>query len=143
MKWLIHLAFFSVGICDDLTLIKQARLDQNEAIAKGNVELAASFWTEDVTLRRGLGSALTGKEAYTKALDATVYIRLPTSIDVSEDWPLAFESGTWTAQKDDKDLMSGKYSAQWVKREDKWLIRSEVFVALKCQDDCNHYEALP
>jgi hypothetical protein len=27
-------------------------------------------------------------------------------------------------------VIGGSYSAQWVKRADKWLIRSEVFVAL-------------
>jgi hypothetical protein len=28
-------------------------------------------------------------------------------------------------------VIGGQYSAQWVKRGDRWLIRSEVFVALK------------
>jgi hypothetical protein len=27
-------------------------------------------------------------------------------------------------------VIEGRYSAQWLKRADKWLIRSEVFVAL-------------
>ena len=27
-------------------------------------------------------------------------------------------------------VISGRYSAQWVKRDGNWLIRSEVFVAL-------------
>ena len=29
-------------------------------------------------------------------------------------------------------VIGGRYSAQWVKRGDQWLIRSEVFVALTC-----------
>ena len=30
-------------------------------------------------------------------------------------------------------VIGGRYSAQWVKRGDRWLIRSEVFVALDMQ----------
>jgi hypothetical protein len=29
-------------------------------------------------------------------------------------------------------VIGGRYSAQWVKRDGRWLIRSEVFVALTC-----------
>ena len=29
-------------------------------------------------------------------------------------------------------VIGGRFSAQWVKRDGKWLIRSEVFVALSC-----------
>jgi hypothetical protein len=29
-------------------------------------------------------------------------------------------------------VIGGRYSAQWVKRGGRWLIRSEVFVALTC-----------
>jgi hypothetical protein len=29
-------------------------------------------------------------------------------------------------------VIGGRYSVQWVKRDGRWLIRSEVFVALTC-----------
>jgi hypothetical protein len=31
-------------------------------------------------------------------------------------------------------VIGGRYSAQWVKRGDRWLIRAEVFVALTCSE---------
>jgi hypothetical protein len=43
---------------NDVELIRQARLHQNDAMAIGNIEAAASFWTEDVTLRRRLGASI-------------------------------------------------------------------------------------
>lgn len=133
----------------DAEAIRQARLDQNHAMAIGDVERAASFWTDDITLRRGLGSSLIGKEAYRAWLEnapnkeGLIYVREPDFIEVSSNWPLAYESGTWTAQRGDAVVITGRYSAQWVKREGSWLIRSEVFVALSCSDEGCTFLALP
>jgi hypothetical protein len=70
---------------------------------------------------------------------ATVFRREPDRVDVSanERWPLAFESGTWTgrAARDGRPLIRGRYAAQWIKRDGRWLIRAEVFVALGCSGD--------
>lgn len=125
----------------DARAIRTARLAQNAAMAAGDVDLAAHWWTEDVTIRRGLGAGLSGIEAY-KAIvahaplsdTALVYWRTTTDVNVSLAWPLAFETGTWTARVAGKgpSLITGRYSAQWVKRNKQWLIRAEVFVALKC-----------
>ncbi len=142
MKFLIY----TLAMCTtpDADLIKQSRLQQNEAMAKGKTELAASFWTDDVTLRRGLGTAVHGKEAYRALLDSPIlFVRIPDAIEVSPHWPLAYESGNWTALKEDQTIMTGKYAAQWVKRADKWLIRSELFVALQCEEDPGLYPNLP
>jgi hypothetical protein len=54
---------------------------------------------------------------------------------VSPRWPLAFETGTWEGHLGTMagpTVVGGRYSAQWVKRGGRWLIRSEVFVALTC-----------
>jgi len=137
---------------DDADAIRQARLAQNEAIAAGDADRVASFWTDDVTLRRGLGGSTIGKEAYRAIFEAVpnreshIFVRELEFIEVSSDWPLAFESGTWTARRGSADgpaVISGRYSAQWVKREGIWLIRSEVFVALKCCDEVCNWPALP
>ena len=64
-----------------------------------------------------------------------IYQRLTKEIDVSTTWPLAFESGMWEGHQGTLAgpvVIGGRYSAQWVKRGDRWLIRSEVFVALTC-----------
>jgi hypothetical protein len=37
----------------------------------------------------------------------------------------------------------GRYAAQWVKRQGRWLIRSEVFVALTCSGIGCSYTAVP
>ena len=121
--------------------IKQARLQQNAAIIRHDLDAIASYWTDDVTICRGLGLQLAGKAAYRKLFegddptskDVIIYERIPASVEVSAVWPLAFETGTWKGHLgNDKGpvVIGGRYSAQWVKRADKWLIRSEVFVAL-------------
>jgi hypothetical protein len=82
---------------DERTAIQAARVAQNKAIAAGDLDRAAGFWTEDVTVRRALGQPLAGC----------------------------------------------RYSAQWVKRGDQWLIRSEVFVALTCTSGGCESAAVP
>ena len=99
----------------DQEAVRAARTAQNEAIAAGDLDRAASFWTEDVTVRRALGQPLSGRDAAR---------------------PLAFETGVWQGHQGSPAgpvVIGGRYSAQWVKRGDRWLIRSEVFVALTCR----------
>jgi ketosteroid isomerase-like protein len=121
--------------------IKAARLRQNTAIAEHKIDEIASYWTDDVTICRGLGFQLMGKAAYRKLFEGDdptsteqiVYERIPTSIDVATAWPLAFETGTWQGHRGGARgpaIIQGRYSAQWVNRGGQWLIRSEVFVAL-------------
>ena len=126
----------------DRALVRAARTAQNEAIASGDLDRVAGFWTDDVTVRRALGQPLTGRDAARKALEPPpppdshlVYQRLTKEVDVSAKWPLAFESGIWEGHQRTLAgpvIIGGRYSAQWVKRDGRWLIRSEVFVALTC-----------
>lgn len=128
----------------DRHAVRAARTAQNQAIAAGDLDRAASFWTEDVTVRRALGQPLSGREAARKALEppaapAThlIYQRMTKEVEVSPKWPLAFETGVWEGHLDTSTgpvVIGGRYSAQWVKRGDRWLIRSEVFVALTCSE---------
>lgn len=121
--------------------IEQARLRQNAAIVRGDLVEIAAYWTDDVTICRGLGAQLAGKPAYlelfaadAKSAEKIVYQRRPTSVEVSSVWPLAFETGEWQGHlgtEQGPTVIGGRYSAQWVKRGDRWLIRSEVFVALE------------
>src|SRR5689334_3335678 len=82
------------SLVDEAEMVRQARLYQNNAMAIGNIEAAASFWTEDVTLRRGLGASIIGKDAYRALLDpfpnenSLIYVREPDLIDISPHWPL-------------------------------------------------------
>src|SRR3954468_12759111 len=135
------LALIVAAPIDDAA-IRAARVAQNAAIAAGDLDRAASFWTEDVTVRRALGQALSGRDAARKALEAPappashlIYQRLTKEVEVSPTWPLAFETGTWEGHADSiagSVVIGGRFSAPWGKRGDRWLIRSEVFVALTC-----------
>ena len=125
----------------DEPAIRAARSAQNRAIAADDLDRVASFWTDDVTVRRALGAPLDGKQAARQALVAPrgtrlVYQRLTKDVEVSAHWPLAFETGVWEGHQGTATgptVIGGRYSAQWVKRNGQWLIRSEVFVALTCQ----------
>jgi len=133
--------------------VRAARAEQNKAIAAGDVNRIAEFWTDDVEIRRGLGQLIVGRDAYRQLFmakgnrdSALVYQREPVVIVVSPKWPLAYESGTWTAHVGAADgpvVISGQYAAQWVKRADRWLIRGEVFVALTCAGAGCAYSAAP
>ena len=119
--------------------VRAARSAQNSAIAARDLDRAASFWTDDVVIRSGLGRVIQGRATYQTTLgddSVTVYRRDPERVDVSDNerWPLAFESGTWTGRdaKNGRPLIRGRYAAQWIKRDGRWLIRAEVFVALGC-----------
>ena len=119
--------------------VRAARSAQNTAIAAHDLARAASYWTDDVVIRSGLGRVIQGRANYRSVMAAdsvTVYRREPDRVDVSDNerWPLAFESGTWTGRSasDGRPLIRGRYAAQWIKRNGRWLIRSEVFVALGC-----------
>jgi ketosteroid isomerase-like protein len=126
----------------DAKAIRAARTAQNQAIAAGNLDRAADFWTDEVTVRRALGQSLSGRDAARKALEPPpapalhlIYQRITKDVEVSQKWPLAFETGTWEGHQGTAAgpvVIGGRYSAQWVKRGDRWLIRSEVFVALTC-----------
>jgi ketosteroid isomerase-like protein len=158
---LIFLALLAVASGDasasttqERSKIQHARMQQNAAIVKHDVDAIASYWTEDVTICRGLGVQLAGKSAYRKLFedddptskDTIIYERLPTDIDVSSAWPLAFETGVWKGHLGSVQgpvVIGGRYSAQWVKRGSQWLIRSEVYVALTGADSGLQMKAAP
>jgi ketosteroid isomerase-like protein len=121
---------------DDAAAIRAARDSQNIAIAAHDIARISSFWTEDVTITAGLGTILQGREAYARAfrLDANiVYYRRTHDVAVSANWPVAFETGSWTGgPSGGTPIITGRYSAQWIKQQGAWRIHSEVFVALAC-----------
>ena len=138
----------------DEAAIRSARTIQTKAIADGDLDLVQSYWTSDVTIRRALGQPLDGIAAARKVLEPVpgtsaapvIYQRQSVSVSVSPNWPLAYEEGVWSGYLGDVSsapVIGGRYSAQWVKRDGKWLIRSEVFVALTCSGSACKYPAAP
>lgn len=123
----------------EIEAIRAARRAQNLAIAHGDHAAIVSCWTEDITVRRALGQAVTGTQEALAALlvhgaAPLVYQRTTLSVEVSSQWPLAFEEGRWCGYRGDLNAaacIGGRYAAQWVKRDGRWLIRAEIFVALE------------
>jgi ketosteroid isomerase-like protein len=123
---------------DDAADVRAARAQQNDAIAARDLDRVASFWIENVQITAGLGFTLHGRDAYRRAFasdSVMVYRREPENVQVNSHWPLAWETGSWTGRRVGQSgpaLLAGRYSAQWVKQNGRWLIRSELFVALDC-----------
>jgi ketosteroid isomerase-like protein len=137
----------------DELAIRNARIAQTKALAENDLDRVQSYWTSDVTIRRALGQPLAGIEAARKVLEPTgsgaptvVYQRETMAVEVSTNWPLAYEEGRWSGylgKVGTAPVIEGRYSAQWVKRNGEWLIRSEVFVALTCAESGCKYPAAP
>jgi uncharacterized protein (TIGR02246 family) len=138
---------------EDEQAIRAARSRQNQALADKDLDRVATYWTSDVTIRRALGLPLAGADAARKALEPSssaapviVYQRETTAVEVSTNWPLAYEEGRWSGYVDSVGtpvVIGGRYSAQWVKRNGQWLIRSEVFVAITCSGVGCKFQAAP
>ena len=123
---------------DQASVIRAARLEQNEALRTGDIDRAATWWARDIVVLAGLGARLDGIDAVRRAFTtdrSVVYERLPDEIHISDGWPLAWEQGRWRgydAAAADSALITGRYSARWVRSEFGWRIQSEHFVADRC-----------
>ncbi len=129
--------------------VRAARAAQNAAIVAGDFDRMASYWTEDVSIRRALGVQVNGREAYRQIFAGdpnAIYQRHPTHVEIASPWPLAFETGEWEGHAGPLDspvVIAGRYSAQWVKRDGRWLIRAEVYVPLSCAGAGCSWKAVP
>lgn len=128
--------------------IRDARAAQNVAIRERDLDGIARHLESDVQVTSGTGTHVRGRDAYRaafedefRASDDVTYRRVPDSIELSSvggsrgDDLLAAERGTWTGSWTTRRgpvSMRGVYSAMWRKRDGRWRIRSELFVALTC-----------
>lgn len=133
--------------------IRNARITQTKALAANDLDTVVRYWTPDLTVRRALGQPVTGADAARKLIEPTgstappiIYQRETVAVEVSPNWPLAYEEGRWSGHVGNAlapAIIGGRYAAQWVRRDGKWLIRSEVFVALSCTDAGCSFPAAP
>jgi ketosteroid isomerase-like protein len=142
----LGICVYSTGLMENV--IVKRRLEQNAAMWSDNpdYDLIASFWTDDFTVRRALGQNVNGKEDSRKMIagaSTVVFQRIPATVTLSERFPLAFEDGMFCGYTKGTNIvvLSGRYAAQWVKRENVWFIRSELFCAL--DGDSEMFQALP
>ncbi len=146
-------ALAQINMAAEEAAIRTARSVQTKAIADNDLDTVVKYWSPDITIRRAMGQPITGAVEARKVLEPTgsaapaiVYQREAISVQVSSNWPLAYEEGRWSGHMGNAanaPIIGGRYSAQWVKRDGKWLIRSEVFVALTCNDNGCKFPALP
>jgi len=118
--------------------IAHARREQNAMIRIGNLDSAATFWTSDIVVLAGLGARVDGRAALRAAFaqdSVVLYRREPEQVEISRGWPLAWERGRWVGVfRGDTSivLISGWYSARWLREEGRWRIQAEQFVANDC-----------
>ena len=143
MSIVIAGSFVSAQDVSDEEQIRVARAQYNDAIASHDVSGIVSFLDEEYQITTSLGQLSQGRDddaAAWEQLFATredvVYVRSPESIEVSKDYPLAAEVGTWVgtwSTADGQVRTGGRFSAMWRKVDGEWKVRSELFVALYCE----------
>ena len=123
--------------------IRSARAQYNDAIANHDVPRIVSFLDEEYQITTSLGQLSQGREDDAAAWEELIasrqdvlYVRTPESIEISSDYPLAAEVGTWVGTWSTVDgpvRTGGRYAAMWRNTDGAWKVRSELFVALYCE----------
>jgi ketosteroid isomerase-like protein len=132
--------------CDE-TIIRDSRAASNEALAAHNASAYAQIMKDDATVIGVSGKVIQGRaarqqdiESRWKAQPDLVFVRTPTSIEISRSEPTASERGTWTGHATTSAGAAdsrGDYLAVWRKTMSSaglpsWAIASELFVTLDC-----------
>jgi len=123
--------------------IRNARAEYNDAIARHDIPAIISFLDEQYQITTSLGKLEQGRDSEISSWQElfasrkdVLYVRSPETIEVSDDYPLAAESGTWVGSWSTKEgpVRTGRrYAAMWHEVDGKWKVRSELFVALFCE----------
>ena len=132
---------------DDAALIRELRMQSNEAIARHDVKAIQSYLHDDFVITISNGSIERSREEHGRSFAEhfkdypdVIYVRTPTEIDISQVYPLAMEQGTWFGKRKTVNgniEIGGRYTAAWRQTESGWRIYSELFVALYCEgNDC-------
>jgi ketosteroid isomerase-like protein len=126
----------------DIDQIRAARADYNDAIARHDVPAIVSFLDEEYQVTTSLGQLLQDRDGEAaawrdliKSREDLLYVRSPESIEVSSEYPLAAELGTWVgtwSTNQGEVRTGGRYAAMWRQVDGVWKVRSELFVALYC-----------
>jgi ketosteroid isomerase-like protein len=124
---------------NDIATIKSNRTTSNDAITKHDVDGIAKFWLDDFVQVIGRGVYQTGKDsiiASWKALfnsnSQIAYTRNPEEIIISDNDTLAWERGEWIGIH--SYSKGGNYAAMWIKRNGSWMLKAELFVSLKVNE---------
>jgi ketosteroid isomerase-like protein len=131
----------------DETIIRDSRAASNAALAAHNGAAFAQVLKDDATVVAASGKVTQGRAAIQQGIESRwnsqpdlVFVRTPTSIEISRRDPAASERGSWTGHTTTPAGAAdsrGDYLAVWRKTTTSaglpsWTIASEVFVALDC-----------
>lgn len=131
----------------DETIIRDSRAASNEALAAHNGSAFAQVLKDDVTVTTASGKLIQGRAAIQQEIESRwkaqpdlVFVRTPTTIEISRSDAAASERGTWTGHATTPAGPAdrrGDYLAVWRKTITNaglpsWTIASELFVALDC-----------
>jgi ketosteroid isomerase-like protein len=129
------------------TIIRDSRAASNQALAAHNGAAFAQVLKDDAIVTAASGKVTQGRaairdgiESRWKAQPDLVFVRTPSSIEISRSDPAASEHGTWTGHATTLAGPAdsrGDYHAVWRKTVTSaglpsWTIAAEVFVALDC-----------
>ena len=122
--------------------IRIERARYNDAIEDHDVPGIVSFLDGEYQITTSLGQLSQGRdndadswEQLFASREDVLYVRTPEAIEVSKDYPLAAEVGTWVGTWSTVDgpvRTGGRFAAMWRKADGMWKVRSELFVALYC-----------
>jgi len=124
---------------NDIAMIKSNRAASNDAITRHDVDGIAKFWLDDFVQVIGRGIYQTGKDSIVASWKALfnrnsqiAYTRNPEEIIISDNDTLAWERGEWIGIH--SYSKGGNYAAMWIKRNHNWMLKAELFVSLKAND---------
>ena len=140
----VALCLFGSGAmaADERAAIMNIRQESNIALLAHSLDGVVANITDDFVLIGGSSGAHIGRKAVTEYFkkgfaDPTLvtYVRTPDSVTLAEGNERASERGRWTGVwkgAKGNSLVSGEYSAQWVKRDGTWLALAELYTTLHC-----------
>jgi hypothetical protein len=136
---------FATTSSDPIVIVRNLRAESNAAIANHDETSLRAIFADDYLGIEGTSGELdNGGEATAKSYivrefkDPTfdTYVRTPDSFRLARSEKRIAESGHWVGiwhKPDGTMRKSGVYLARWMHSENRWLLRSELFVTLDCQ----------
>lgn len=116
--------------------IRKARAASNDAIARHDAAGIVRDMLPDYSIVTGRGQHVNGKDKVyafwqttIKTMPGVTYVRTPTSVVISKNDSIGWETGRWTAVHSYSN--GGNYSAMWRRSGDNWKLAAELFVSLE------------
>ena len=122
--------------------IAKARAQFNRAIKDSDINAISAVLTEDVVLVTGTDSEIfIGRDAQLEIWNQDfedearlVYLRTPSCVSMSDNFPISMERGSWHGAKasDKVNYVGGEYSAKWREVNGHWMIEVETYLTTNC-----------